>query len=62
MEELHGNPTVGSRPKVWTRGQKWMKLCQRWRAGKCDNLGGGESDPAVWQSRRRWVRSCRGCL
>jgi len=21
VEELHGNPTVGPRPKVWTRGQ-----------------------------------------
>jgi len=23
VEELHGDPTVGPRPKVWTRGQKW---------------------------------------
>jgi len=23
VEELHGDPTVRSRPKVWTRGQKW---------------------------------------
>jgi len=22
VEELHGDPTVGPRPKVWTRGQK----------------------------------------
>jgi len=22
VEELHGEPTVGSRPKVWIRGQK----------------------------------------
>jgi len=25
VEELHGNPTVGPLPKVWTRGQKWKK-------------------------------------
>jgi len=25
VEELHGDPTVGPRPKVWTRGQKWKK-------------------------------------
>jgi len=24
-EEFHGDPTVGPRPKVWTRGQKWKK-------------------------------------
>jgi len=23
VEELHGDPTVGPGPKVWTRGQKW---------------------------------------
>jgi len=23
VEELRGDPTVGPRPKVWTRGQKW---------------------------------------
>jgi len=23
VEELHGDPTVEPRPKVWTRGQKW---------------------------------------
>jgi len=23
VEELHGDVTVGPRPKVWTRGQKW---------------------------------------
>jgi len=25
VKELHGDPTVGPRPKVWTRGQKWKK-------------------------------------
>jgi len=25
VEELHGDPTVGPCPKVWTRGQKWKK-------------------------------------
>jgi len=42
VEELHGDPTVGPRPKVWTRGQKW-------RAGEAqmrDNPEGGELDPA----------------
>jgi len=24
-EELHGDPTVGPRSKVWTRGQQWKK-------------------------------------
>jgi len=28
VEELHGDPTVGPRPKVWTRGQKWKKWCR----------------------------------
>jgi len=23
VEELHGDPAVWPRPKVWTRGQKW---------------------------------------
>jgi len=23
VEELHGDPTVGPRSKVWTRSQKW---------------------------------------
>jgi len=23
VKELHGDQTVGSRPKVWTRGKKW---------------------------------------
>jgi len=30
IEELHGDPTVGPRPKVWTRGQKRKKWCRRW--------------------------------
>jgi len=25
MKELHGDPTVGPRPKVWIEGQKWKK-------------------------------------
>jgi len=32
VKELHGEPTVGSRPKVWSRGQNWKKWCRRWRA------------------------------
>jgi len=24
-EELRGDPTVGPRPKVWTRDQRWKK-------------------------------------
>jgi len=43
VEELHGDPTVGPHPKVWTRGQKWKKWCRRWRAGEAwmwDNPGG----------------------
>jgi len=49
VEELHGDPTVGPRPKVWTRGQKWKKQCQRRRAGEArmrNSQEGGESDPA----------------
>jgi len=26
--ELHGDPTVGPRPKIWTRGQKWKKCAK----------------------------------
>jgi len=50
VEELHGDPTVGPRPKVWTRGQKRKKWCRRWRRRGSD----------TGQSRRRWVRSCIG--
>jgi len=25
VEELYGDPTIGPRPKFWTRGQKWKK-------------------------------------
>jgi len=25
VDKLHGDPTVGPRPKVWTRGQKQKK-------------------------------------
>jgi len=25
VEKLHRDPTVGPRPKVWTRGKKWKK-------------------------------------
>jgi len=28
MKELHRDPTVGLRSKVWARGQKWKKWCQ----------------------------------
>jgi len=31
-EELRGDPTIGLRSKVWIRGQKLKKLCQRWSA------------------------------
>jgi len=54
MDELHGDPTVGPLPKVWTRGQKW-KWCIRWRAGEArirDSQGGGESDSAEDVCRR----------
>jgi len=55
VEELHGDPTVRPRPKVWTRGQKQKKWCWRWRAGEArmrDSQGGGESDPAEGVHRR----------
>jgi len=55
VEELHGDPTVGPRPKVWTRGKKW-KWCRRWRrAGEArmlDSQGRSESDPAEGVHRR----------
>jgi len=54
VEELHGDPTVGPRPKVWTRSQKW-KWCRRWPAGEArmrDSQGGGESDLAESVCRR----------
>jgi len=35
-EKLHGDVTVGPHPEVWTRGQKWKKLCQRWRTRSSD--------------------------
>jgi len=28
-KKLYGNPTVGPHPKVWTRGQKLKKWCQK---------------------------------
>jgi len=33
-EELRGDPTVGPRPKVWTKDQRWKMLCQKWPAGE----------------------------
>jgi len=54
-EEFCGDPTVGPRSKVWTRGQKWKKRCQRWRAEEApmrDNSEGGELD-RVNDVRRR---------
>jgi len=54
-EELHGDPTVEPRPKVWTKGQKWKKLCQRWHAGEArmhNNPGRGESSPTEGVRRR----------
>jgi len=50
VEKLHGDPTVGPRSKVWTRGQKWKKWCRRWRAGGArmrDSQGG-----FLWLPRR----------
>jgi len=35
--------------KAWTRGQKWKKYCQRWRAGEAqmrDNPEGGDRMPS----------------
>jgi len=34
MEELHRDPTVGPRPKVWTRGQILYGNSSGWRAGE----------------------------
>jgi len=55
VEELHREPIVGLRPKVWTRDQKWKKGCRIWRAGEArvrDSQGGGESDPTEGVRRR----------
>jgi len=49
-EELHEDPTVGPRPKIWTRGQKWKKWCRRWRAGE---LGCGIVKEEVSQTLQR---------
>jgi len=59
IKELHRDPIVGPRPKVWTKGQKWKKRCRRWRAGEArmrDSQGGGESDPAE-DVRRRYMNN-----
>jgi len=61
MEELHEDPTVGPRTKVWTRSQKW-KWCRRWCAGEAqmrDSQGGGELDPEKGVSARAAPTSCR---
>jgi len=29
VEKLHGDPTVGPRPKVWTKVQKWTSRNER---------------------------------
>jgi len=65
--ELRRDPTVEPRPKVWTIGQIWKKLYQRYRAGEAhmrNNPEGGELDP-VDDVRRRCkenspVLSCIG--
>jgi len=53
VEELHGDPTVGPRPKVWLdqrlKIEEIVPKMARWRG----------SDAG--QSRRRRVRSYRGC-
>jgi len=54
-EELHEDPTVWPHPKVWTRGQKWKKYCQRWRVGGAqmqDTPGGDELNLAEGVRRR----------
>jgi len=66
VEELHGDTSVWPRPKVWTRGQKWKKQCQRWRAGEAqmrDNPEGSELDFAEGVRKRcnnSYVSSCKG--
>jgi len=44
MKEFHGDPTVGSRLKVRTRGQKWKNQRQRWRAGETQMRDNPEED------------------
>jgi len=29
VKELYGDPTVGPRPKVWARGQKWAEMARQ---------------------------------
>jgi len=36
VEEFCGDPTVGSRPKIWTRDKRWKKYRKRWRAGEAE--------------------------
>jgi len=58
-QELHGELTVGPRPKVWNRRQNWKKWCRRWRSGEArmrDSQGGGESDHAECV-RRRYMKN-----
>jgi len=60
VEELHGDPTVGPRPKVCTRGQKWKKWYRRWRVGETrirDSQGVGESNPAEGVRKRCMMNS-----
>jgi len=54
VEELHRDPTVGPRPKVWIRGKK-MEVVPKRRAGEAQMQGnpeGGELDPAECVRRR----------
>jgi len=58
VEKLHRDSTVGTRPKIWTRGQKWNKystVIQRRRLEEAqirNNPEGGELDSAEGVRRR----------
>jgi len=50
VEELNGDPTVGPRPKVWTRGQKWKSGAED---GAPERLGCGTVKEEVSQILQR---------
>jgi len=50
VEKLCGDPTVGPRPKVWTRGQKWRSSA---KDGAPERLGCGTIQEEVNQILQR---------
>jgi len=48
VEELHGDPTVRPRLKVWTRGQKMEEVVPKMARRRDSDVEGGSTIPDDW--------------